>query len=138
MSDLGKRALVVLQEGDQLKAGWSCPGTAECCHFGVTGRQPHPTEAEWQVIADELERQGRPVPAPREDRVCPFLSEGRCSIYAARPLGCRTFYCHRGSGPHVDRRAREDLFRRLEVMSSDPHARGRPLTTWLNQARRRR
>ena len=31
-----------------------------------------------------------------EERTCPLLNaEQRCSVYEARPLGCRTFWCHR-------------------------------------------
>jgi Fe-S-cluster containining protein len=37
------------------------------------------------------------------ERVCPLLDHNqRCSVYGARPLGCRTFYCQRaqpGAGP---------------------------------------
>jgi Fe-S-cluster containining protein len=33
-------------------------------------------------------------------RPCPLLSEsGRCRIYASRPFGCRTFFCHDAEGP---------------------------------------
>lgn len=137
MKDTGRRALAVLGEADQVLAGWRCDSSTECCRFAVTGREPYLTEAEWQVVAGELARQGRRVPAPRDDRVCAFLGEdGRCMIYPARPLGCRTFYCQRASGPRVPRRAFADLLRRLEVLSSDPDARGRSLTSWLKQARR--
>ncbi|HEY8142076.1 MAG TPA: YkgJ family cysteine cluster protein [Kofleriaceae bacterium] len=132
-----RRALVVLQEVDQMLAETRCDATAECCHFAVTGKQPFLTEAEWQLVMDELVRQGRTVPPPREDKVCGFLGDDRrCTIYEARPLGCRTFFCHRVKGPRVPRRAYNDFLRRLEVMSSDPEANGRSITSWLNQARR--
>lgn len=129
-------ALAVLEEAERVMNGWSCESTAECCRFGETNREPYLTEAEWRVLEAEVARQGRRVPAPREDRVCPFLEGGRCSVYRARPLGCRTFYCHRADGPKVPRRVLVDLPRRLEVMSEDPDAPGKPLTTWLNRARR--
>ncbi len=136
MRDSSRRALVVLHEVDQMLAETRCDGTAECCHFATTGKQPFLTEAEWQLVNDELARQGRPVPAPREDKVCAFLGEDRrCTIYAARPLGCRTFYCHRVTGPRVPRRAWNDFRRRLEVLSPDPPAPARSVTSRLNQAR---
>lgn len=125
-------ALAVLGQADAAMDGWTCPGEADCCRFGQTGREPYLTEAEWQVVAAEVARQGRRLPRPRADRVCPFLTaDSRCSIYAARPLGCRTYYCHRASGPRVPRAALTDLTRRLESLSADPVERGRPLSTWL-------
>lgn len=132
-------ALAVLDDADGVRAGWSCERSAECCHFAVTGREPYLTEPEWEILEAELLRQGRRVPAMPESRVCPFLGEDlRCTVYAARPLGCRTFFCHRASGPHVPRRELADLARRLEVLSGDPDAKARSLTTWLNRAGRRR
>jgi hypothetical protein len=131
-------ALAVLDEADAVLADWSCPRTAECCHFASTGKEPWLTEVEWRIVLAELGRQGRRVPAMPPDRTCPFLddAEGRCTIYAARPLGCRTFYCHRGTGPKKARRGLADLPRRLEVLSDDPDADGRPLAAWINRARR--
>lgn len=34
---------------------------------------------------------GGTIPAPREDRVCPLLFDGRCSIYDHRPYVCRHY-----------------------------------------------
>jgi hypothetical protein len=74
-----------------------------------------------------------------DSRRCPFLDgDLRCTIYAARPLGCRTFYCHRASGPPVARRELADLVRRLEDLSPAADAKGRSLTSWLSQAARTR
>ncbi|HUS65470.1 MAG TPA: YkgJ family cysteine cluster protein [Kofleriaceae bacterium] len=138
MSSSGRPAvLAVLADADRLRAGWSCDSSADCCQFDVTGREPYLTEAEWRVVEAELARQGRRIPAMPDSRVCPFLDgDHRCTIYAARPLGCRTFYCHRASGPHVPRRDLADLTRRLEVLSADPEAKGRSLSSWLTQAGR--
>lgn len=132
-------ALAVLEDADRARSGWRCEDTAECCQFAVTGREPYLTEVEWRLVEVELARQGRRVPAMPDGGDCPFLTaERRCSIYAARPLGCRTFYCRRASGPRVARRELADLTRRLEVLSQDAEEKGRSLTSWLQQARRRR
>lgn len=125
-------ALSVLAAADAALEGWSCPGSADCCRFGLTGREPYLTEAEWRALEADVARQGRRMPRPRADRTCPFLTEeSRCSVYAARPLGCRTFYCHRASGPRPPRAALADIARRLEALSRDPTERGRPLSSWL-------
>ena len=70
---------------------------------------------------------------------CRHIKRGvGCDIYEQRPSECRTFYCHRASGPRVARRELADLTRRLEALSQDPEAKGRSLTSWIQQARRRR
>lgn len=101
---------------DAAYADWSCPGSTECCRFGITGRQPYVTSIELAMIQHALARRGgllaprrRALPLtadPERERVCPLLDRAqRCSVYADRPLGCRTFYCGRatrGVGPERD------------------------------------
>lgn len=98
---------------DALYADWSCPGSTECCRFGITGRQPYVTEIELLAIRHALARRGgllapkrRALPIALEaekERICPLLDrDQRCSVYADRPLGCRTYYCEKaqpGAGP---------------------------------------
>jgi hypothetical protein len=123
------RALAVLQEADAALEGWTCPASTECCRFSVTGKEPWLTEVEWLLVAAEVARQGRKLPAVPEDGTCPFLKEGRCSIYSARPLGCRTFYCDRASGFGSYPRAKVSrLPRELDALSTTP---AQPLRTWL-------
>jgi Fe-S-cluster containining protein len=101
-------------------ADFTCPASTECCRFGLTGREPYVTSIEVAAVKRELARIGGPrafrkaeplarpeLPAKKrrltmahDERACPLLShEGRCSVYAARPLGCRTFFCERASSP---------------------------------------
>ena len=92
-------------EADALMAGISCDASTDCCRFGVTGREPYVTPAEVAEIRGELRAQGRlgkseRPPSPKKhlplsgERRCPMLSDaGRCTVYEARPLGCRTFFC---------------------------------------------
>jgi Fe-S-cluster containining protein len=98
---------------DALYADWSCPSSTECCRFGITGRQPYVTTIEASAIRQALARRGGLLPehkralpillSEESERVCPLLNKhGRCSAYAQRPLGCRTFYCNKatpGAGP---------------------------------------
>lgn len=141
-------ALAVLQEADRLLEGWECPtctaatGSANCCRFALTGREPWLTEAEWRVIREELQRAKRSLPPLREDGACPFLdAASRCTIYEVRPLGCRTFFCDEASGPGFPRREISRLPRDLEALSAKPtrddDGRARPLTTWVKLAKRR-
>jgi len=103
-------------EVDAMYVGWSCPSSSECCRFGITGKQPFVTSIEMTALEGAVARRGglpskkkRALPLtdnPEKERVCPLLSrEGKCSVYADRPLGCRTFYCNRaqrGDGPGRD------------------------------------
>ena len=45
--------------------------------------------------------------------------EGRCAVYAWRPLGCRTFYCDRAEpGERVRHREITALVRRIQDLAS--------------------
>ncbi|HEX8791599.1 MAG TPA: YkgJ family cysteine cluster protein [Polyangiaceae bacterium] len=112
------RLLALYAEVDELLAGWTCAcsragvGTtpeAQCCHFGVTGREPYPTAVELEEVrhamraASVTPRDPRKLPMA-ELRPCPLLSpDGRCRIYASRPFGCRTFFCEHGEAPYGGR-----------------------------------
>jgi len=138
-------------EADTLMAGSSCTCTdaadaagAYCCHFANIGREPYVTEVEVVLVARAVaERGGFPAIAKREPRrrlplaadlgTCPLLSPtGRCTIYASRPLGCRTFFCE-GHGPPMRGNTRKrllELARRVADLSDRafPRAGGpRPL-----------
>lgn len=120
---------VLYREVDALYADWSCPGTTECCRFGLTGRQPYVTSIELAGIRRAIARRGAAlVPSKRalpitgdeeRERICPMLDRGdRCSIYADRPLGCRTFYCERATrGARATRAELQELVRKLQELA---------------------
>lgn len=123
----------MLDEASRLLSGWTCASSTDCCRFAVTGREPSLTRSEWELVHDALKRAGRRLPAIPSDGTCPLLTAaGRCSVYAARPLGCRTFYCERASGPPVDKRALRASVHALEAQSGGE--KGRPLRSWLAEA----
>ena len=95
-------ARAVLAAADTTLDGWSCEASTDCCRFGVTGREPFVTAVEWEIVRIAVAARG--LPKRRlvvvDERPCRLLDErGRCAVYDARPLGCRTFYCDRASGP---------------------------------------
>jgi len=118
---------------DATWSGFGCPGTAECCQLSKRGREPWLWRVEW----DAVRRAVPMLPAARADGGCPFLDEDgrRCTVYASRPLGCRTYFCHRRTGPAREPAEQMDqLQRRLEVIARDlwPDEPGpRPLTAWF-------
>src|SRR3954452_21499844 len=86
----------VYRDTERAFSGWSCPASTECCRFGVTGREPYITAIEEALLRRAIARRGGARAFARSrrtlpmiERPCPLLtSEGRCSVYAARPLGC--------------------------------------------------
>jgi putative zinc- or iron-chelating protein len=118
------------RHADAAYAPFSCPASGECCQLARTPRQPWLWYPEWKLLARH------PLPPPRADGGCPYLdSTGkRCTVYADRPFGCRTFFCERIRGPArqpVD--TVDALLRRLEAVSQRmmPSLTGpRPLLEW--------
>jgi Fe-S-cluster containining protein len=120
---------------DALYRGASCDRSTECCRFGITGREPQVTSIELALVMRALrERGGQPGKKRRAlplspartgidaaaERACPLLlSPGRCAVYEARPLGCRTFFCARAQlAQPVDRRSLRDAVRRLQELAA--------------------
>ena len=123
--------LAIYARVDALLAPFSCDASAECCHFGLTGREPYVTPIELAEIELALTRRGsalarlptvpRRLPVVADARRCPLLDEnGRCSVYASRPLGCRTFFCDRVQGPRTPSARRDQLQRPVRGRSPPP------------------
>ncbi|HZH03275.1 MAG TPA: YkgJ family cysteine cluster protein [Myxococcaceae bacterium] len=124
----------IYERADAAFSAFSCPGTAECCQLLKTGLEPWLWPSEWLTLEAWLVRERRPRPLPpRQDLGCPLLdAEGmRCTVYGARPLGCRTYFCHRIRGPaRQPTEVMNGLQRRLEVLhEGEP----KPLLTWLRE-----
>jgi uncharacterized protein len=125
----------VYRQADAAYAPYSCPASGECCQLATTQRQPWLWRPEWELLA-----KGRRLPPPRADGGCPFLDARglRCTVYADRPFGCRTFFCSRIRGP--SRQPAEEVTRllvRLERISLQvmPELKGpRPLLEWYSEA----
>jgi uncharacterized protein len=116
---------------DALQRGTSCPASTECCRFGITGREPYVTSIEVLAIEKAVASGGGPLSKKRralplagrtnaEERTCPLLAAGgRCSVYAWRPFGCRTFFCERAARSEPPKRKQErELVRRLAEIAA--------------------
>ena len=143
-------------EADAALAGWSCEGSTDCCHFGRTGREPYLWPNEWALLERAIGARGgvkAVAPGAREARTCslpiadegrcPLLGrDGRCTVYADRPFGCRTFYCDRAEGPtrKPPRAELADVGRRVAALAraASPSGEGpRQLTRLVGQRGRR-
>ena len=140
------------REVDALHAGFSCPASTECCRFGLTGREPYVTSLELLAIERAVARRGGMLSARKralplqgagehDERTCPLLDRaGRCTVYADRPLGCRTFYCSRatrGADPRRELRGVLAQLRELSARHQRDGDRARPLTAALGGKARR-
>lgn len=91
---------------DALLDGFTCAASADCCHFARTGREPYPSAVELAELERGIAARGG-IPKRKkkhlpklDERRCVLLGEDdRCTVYASRPFGCRTFFCERGHGP---------------------------------------
>lgn len=146
-----KRALAevraVYRKADALYEPFSCPASGECCQLAKTQRPPWLFRAEWLLLERHLQENGRRLPEARADGGCPFLDATglRCSVYADRPLGCRTFFCGRRQGRGRDPlEEMSQLTRRLEEATralypedaDDADCEPRPLPQWFEEAQR--
>ena len=102
--DERKRALAELRglyaRIDRALEGWACDASTDCCRFGVTGREPYPTAVEVAELEHAVKGRGglkkrRTLPVAGERRCALLGDDNRCSVYASRPFGCRTFFCER-------------------------------------------
>jgi uncharacterized protein len=127
---LERELRALYREVDALYEGARCERSTECCRFGLTGREPQVTSLELALVQRALKQRGGPL-APRRralpltrnadrERSCPLLEQsGRCAVYEARPLGCRTFFCGRAELPYpVERRALQDVVQRLKQLAA--------------------
>ena len=134
------------RDSDALYAHHGCSACARCCHGRLAGREPYVTSIELCAIARAVRRRGGALArAPRrgkqrpvavDDGTCPLLAaDGRCKIYQDRPLGCRTFWCHRADRlAQVPHRRLLELVNRLRDLAErhEPGgAQGRPLPSAL-------
>src|SRR5690606_10959533 len=61
-----------------------------CCRFESYGHRLYVTTVE---LAYFLANLTEPLKAPPDRGFCPYQVEGRCTARAARPAGCRIYFC---------------------------------------------
>lgn len=71
-----------------------CSNRGACCRFGEFGHRLYVTGAEVAFFTA-----GAPSPrrVPDGQDTCPYQRAGRCEARAARPVGCRIFFCESAS-----------------------------------------
>lgn len=155
----------VYRDVDARLSGDTCPASTECCRFGITGREPYVTSIEVALVERAVARRGGAralgrAPAPLEARApadrkdkrrlviaddeepCPLLdAQGRCSVYDARPFGCRTYYCERATrSSDLGQRDINEFVRRIRDIAARHETggdQGKPLRRALKSVRPR-
>lgn len=124
----------VLAKASQVWSRWACAASGQCCQLGVTGRSPWLWPTEWWLLRQALDEALRVLPPPRDDGGCRFLDEAgrRCTVYGARPFGCRTYFCERGRGPELKGLSTHSLLDELAQLNVavDSAAAPRPIEAW--------
>lgn len=67
-----------------------CVNRGDCCRFGSFGHRLFVTPVE---LAYFLAQSDGPVSHVAAADACPYQRAGRCTARAARPMGCRVFFC---------------------------------------------
>lgn len=80
---------------ETLERGPACNASGRCCRFEAWGHQLWVTglEAAWCLRGAGFAPDRESVLAAARRGDCPFLESGRCSVHAARPVGCRAYFC---------------------------------------------
>ena len=84
-----------------------CRASGRCCRFEEYGHRLYVTTAELAAFADGLQPAKPPQDGPSGQKLpileqtsagCVFQVDGRCSVHAIRPFGCRIFFCDPTAG----------------------------------------
>lgn len=68
-----------------------CQASGRCCRFEEFGHRLYVTTVELAAFVASLPE--RVVASPWDGTGCPFQLDRLCSVHAARPFGCRVFFC---------------------------------------------
>jgi Fe-S-cluster containining protein len=86
---------------DVAARGPTCWSSGKCCNFNAYGHRLYVTglEVAWtigQIAADAGLRKLLDVPVDLKG-ACPFQVDGLCGVHLMRPMGCRVYFCQKGT-----------------------------------------
>lgn len=79
--------------------GPACWASGRCCNFDRAGHRLYVTglEAAWTALRAGRELKTEDFERARAEGGCPFQEGNLCGVHAARPLGCRVYFCDRSA-----------------------------------------
>jgi Fe-S-cluster containining protein len=85
------QALYAELDAEIARLGPACALSGRCCRFEEYGHTLFLSAPEAALLVAEAPAPSRPLD---EGATCPWQdAEGRCTARAARPLGCRVYFC---------------------------------------------
>ena len=134
-AELKRRVLDVYAEVDRAvaAAGPRCDASGRCCRFKEYGHTLFVSHFEAELLLESAPPYTTPVSADG----CPFQVDNLCTARAARPLGCRIYFC---DPAYQDRQGEitEAALARLKHLAGECGTGWRyaPLYFFLNEAER--
>lgn len=68
----------------------TCTGCGDCCNFTEFDHRLYVTNVELIHFAENV---GPENIKPMNNGICPYMSDGKCTVYNSRFAGCRIFQC---------------------------------------------
>lgn len=68
----------------------TCTGCGDCCNFTEFDHLLFVTSVELIHFAESI---GRKNIKPMQNGICPYMEQGKCTVYKSRFAGCRIFQC---------------------------------------------
>jgi len=68
----------------------TCTGCGDCCNFTEFDHLLFVTGVELVHFAESI---GRENIKPMQNGICPYMTNGKCTVYKNRFAGCRIFQC---------------------------------------------
>ena len=68
----------------------TCAGCGNCCNFTKYDHLLFVTSVELTHFAEAI---GPENIKPMQNGICPYMAEGKCTVYKSRFAGCRIFQC---------------------------------------------
>ena len=89
-SDLSKAVEEVYQWIESQGIEHTCAGCGDCCNFTEFDHLLFVTGVELTHFAETI---GPENIKPMQNGICPYMKDGKCTVYASRFAGCRIFQC---------------------------------------------
>jgi Fe-S-cluster containining protein len=68
----------------------TCSGCGDCCNFTEYDHRLFVTGVELTHFAEAM---GTESIKPMQNGICPYMTDGKCTVYKSRFAGCRIFQC---------------------------------------------
>jgi len=108
--DAALRAFYADLDAEVARGDARCDQSGRCCHFDAFGHRLYVTalEVAWFVrragsqVSSLKPQDARNVALPQLETptfspACPYQQNNRCTTHTIRPMGCRVFFCQRGT-----------------------------------------